>query len=366
MEDSIWKEKIARRTTRRSWELLALIVTFSFLLGAWSWYFFIYIKTPEYALHNIQSAIQSHDIEDFRKSVNLDILLPKAYDDLTTDMFKDDKALPPKTKTLFENFYILIKPMIVAGIQDDISQYVNTGIWKKNEEKGSILKGQQLGIDFDELIERSNLRNIQLKQIASIIKTGKTATAEIQICEEYTKTDFTLRVRLEQETNGNWQVVYIENYKDFLNTLQTIQETDLSSYLQSTQTIIDSHNKTGKKQQEKFHNIMQLEQAGLTDLQRLKLQSFIESEVIPDNEARDAELKSVAIPAGAKHLHNLRLQVDTLTIAAWKHFLDGITQNNQKQLEEAESLHKQSLEMDQKVSNIIKHAATSRELTKIL
>jgi len=366
MEDSIWKEKIGRRTTRRSWELLALIVTFSFLLGAWSWYFFIYIKTPEYALHNIQSAIQSHDIEDFHKSVNLDILLPKAYDDLTADMFKDDKALPPKTKTLFENFYILIKPMIVAGIQDDISQYVNTGIWKKNEEKGSILKGQQLGIDFDELIERSNLRNIQLKQIASIIKTGKTATAEIQICEEYTKTDFTLRVRLEQETNGNWQVVYIENYKDFLNTLQTIQETDLSSYLQSTQAIIDSHNKTGKKQQEKFHNIMQLDQAGLTDLQRLKLQSFIESEVIPDNEARDAELKSVAIPAGAKHLHNLRLQVDTLTIASWKHFLDGMTQNNQKQLEEAESLHKQALEMDQKVSNIIKHAATSRELTKIL
>jgi len=366
MEDIIWKEKIARRTVRRSWELLALIVIFSFLLGAWAWYFFIYIKTPEYALHNIQSAIESHDIEDFRKSVNLDILLPKAYDDLTADMFKDDKALPPKTKTLFENFYILIKPMIISGIQDDISQYVNTGIWKKNEEKGSILKGQQLGIDFDELIERSNLRNIQLKQIASIIKTGKTATAEIQICEEYTKTDFTLRVRLEQETNGNWQVVYIENYKDFLNTLQTIQETDLSSYLQSTQAIIDSHNKTGKKQQEKFHNIMQLDQAGLTDLQRLKLQSFIESEVIPDNEARDAELKSVAIPAGAKHLHNLRLQVDTLTIASWKHFLDGMTQNNQKQLEEAESLHKQALEMDQKVSNIIKHAATSRELTKIL
>lgn len=366
MEDIIWKEKLARQTARRSWELLALIVVFSFLLGAWSWYFFIYTKTPEYALHNIQSAIHSHNLENFRKSINMDILLPKAYDDLTTDMFKDDKTLPPKTKTLFENFYILIKPLILSGVQDDISQYVNTGIWKKDEEKNSILKGQQLGIDFDEFIERSNLRNIQFKGIGSILKNEKTAIAEIKICEEYTKTDFTLRVRLEQENNGNWQVVYIENYKDFLNTIQSIQEKDITSYLQSTQTIIDSHNKAGKKQQEKFHNIMQLEQASLNDLQRLKLQSFIESEVIPDNEARDAELKSVIVPAGAKHLHTLRLQVDALTIASWKSFLDGMTQNNQKQLEEAESLHKQALEIDQKVSNIIKHAATSRELTKIL
>lgn len=365
MDDITWKTKLAQRNqTRHSQDLVTFIIIFSLLLGGWAWYFFIYTRTPDYALQQVQSAIKNHDRETFRKFVNADLLTSVAYDDLTVDLFSYDQTLTPSTKALFEKFYVLVKPTITKGMLSAFDSYIETGNWQEPEAV-SLLKGQQLGIDFDEFLERSQLRNTSFREITDIKKDGKTATALIAIQEDYTQADFTLQVQLEADENGHWQIAYLKNYQEFLQTVGQLQNKDVAVYIAVTQKIVSDYNNLFLQQQVKFKNLTARKTTSLTDKQREQIREFIESDIIPAIEGRDRKLQDVIVPPGAQHLHDLRLQTDELSINAWKNFAMGLTENDTTLLETAETLHKRSLEVDQKVADIIKHTAIAKSIPNI-
>lgn len=60
MDDYTWQKKIRERNFRYRRSLLSLILLIFFALGLGTgmWYFLIYIRTPEYALQQLQSAIE--------------------------------------------------------------------------------------------------------------------------------------------------------------------------------------------------------------------------------------------------------------------------------------------------------------------
>ncbi len=364
MDDFTWKARLEERGQLRRSQNLLIIVSISLLLGLCAWYFFIYTRTPEYALQQVQSAIKSHDKAAFHKYVNTDLLVSKAYDDLTVDLFSYDKNLTPSTKALFEKFYVLVKPTITKGMMNTFDSYIENNAWD-SPASTSLLKGQQLGIDFDEFIERSQIRNVSLQKIGEIKKDGNSATASIDMREDYTQTDFTLLVQLEADDSGHWQISYIKNYQDFLKTIREPLNTDITLYVASTQKLVDDYNNFFSQQQLQFKKIAAHQTNELSNDQRQKISKFIESDIIPGIMGRDNKLKAIEVPAGAKHLHELRLATDELSIDAWQLFAKGIAEDDIASLESAESLHKQSLEMDQKVSDIIKHTAIAKSIPNI-
>lgn len=364
MDDYTWQKKLRQRRIRQRRRLFFVFLLLATFIGTIIWYFLFYTRTPEYTLHQIRTAIEQHDSETFRHYINLDVLTSRAYDDLTIDLFAYDSALTPKTKVMLEKFYILIKPQLSDGLKQSVLSRIEGGAWTLPDGT-DILKGRQLGIDFERFLERSQLRNTSLIGIGSIEHEGTGATAEVNILEDYTQTPFTLQLVMEQDDNGHWQVSYIKNYRQYLDTIAPLHNSDIASYINNTQDIVDAYNSDFGEYQQKFRRLTKTEQGRFSEQQRQQLSTLIEDEIIPALKKRQQKLDDIEIPAGAQYLARQRQQATETTIKAWQHFIKGLRENSSTEFSTAETLHKQELAIDLRVQDIIHHTAISKNIPNL-
>lgn len=363
MDDLTWNMKLTERKIKRRREYWLLALLAALLSGFALWHFF-YACTPEYTMRELQSALRHKDSDAISRYVNLELLSSQAYDDLTRNMFAADSTLSPKTKVLFEKFYVLIKPQFIDGTRTAILDSVKNGSWTP-PHGDNILKGRQLGIDYDYFIERSQLRNSEFLKTISIQRYGHSATATIEIKDTYTQTTFPLELILEQQEDGHWQVAYIKNYREYLDTIEPLQNKDITAYLASTKDIVATYNKTFQQQQKKFRSLTTSPQGRLSDNQTNALRDFLTQEVIPTLCQRQEELDAQDIPSGAQYIAQLRSQSTQATIAAWQHFAKGMAETDQEELEMAETFHKEELDIDRRIDDIIKHTAITSNTSTI-
>ena len=128
-------------------------------------YFAVYTKTPEYAMREMVTAYRAGDAKTFRRHVDLNSITLQGYDDLTSDLFKYDTQLTDRERSLFENFYVLIRRQMCNGAVKVINNYIDTGEWTL---PGEILKGRQLGIDYDLLLDRSLIRHTSFIDLEAV------------------------------------------------------------------------------------------------------------------------------------------------------------------------------------------------------
>ena len=57
------------------------------IAAAVAWYFAYWVKTPQYSLGLIGSAVQKHDFAAFEKHVDMETLYSSAYDDVVVASF---------------------------------------------------------------------------------------------------------------------------------------------------------------------------------------------------------------------------------------------------------------------------------------
>ena len=77
------------------------------------------------------------------------------------------------------------------------------------------------------------------------------------------------------------------------------------------------------------------------------------------------KLDEITVPPGAAYLSQLRQKSTELTVEAWEHFVSGLLLNSHEEFELAETLHKQELEIDLRIEDIIKHTAVSKNIPNI-
>ena len=387
MDDYTWNRKIRARRRRVKYERLIFLLLLIFGTSFAIWNYASRTKTPSYAINEIVTAINSGDSETFNRRVDLNSILNRAYDDLTGDMFKNDENISMSDRLLFENFYVLIRPQMCAGAAKVINTKISTNNWTLPEE---ILKGRQLGIDFDLLLERSLIRNTKIISVENIEHLGEKATAEVHIVEETTNTPFILKITLRNFSNVGWQVgsgtfeifgetwkfpglsfafddnswkvVTVDNYKEYLATVTPIIQAALENYIDATAEIVDSYNYLFSIEQSNFI-IMQRTSSGIMNYsQREKIANYINGTIIPSLEDRQNELSQIEVPPGAMYLANLRQESTKVTIAAWKAYAQGLLDDNAVEFERAESLHKQELILDQRIEEVVKNSAVARNL----
>ena len=364
MDDYTWQKKLKERQTRsHRWQLLFFLCV-AVALGTAAWYFGFFSRTPEYALEQAKLAWQERDGEKFKRYVNLGVLTSRAYDDLTIDLFAYDSTLTPQSKVMFEKFYILIKPQLAQGTEETIMRRLTEGSWTL-PEGADILKGRQLGIDYERFLERSQLRNTTFLKVGKVDRHGSTALAEVKVREDYTQTDFTLVLSMEKAADGHWQVAYIKNYKHYLDTIAPLQNKDIADYIEATRGIVTACNEKLRDQQIKFQSLTDTAAGKLTDYQKKHLRKLLTQEVIPTLQDRQARLDQVEVPKGARYLAEQRKLSTKTTIEAWEHFIKGLEGGDQSEFATAETLHKQELAIDLRVDEIIHHTALSKNIPNL-
>lgn len=356
------------------------------MIGFAIWYFLVYTKTPTYAMESAFDALIENDIKKFERHVDLPSITSRAYDDLTLDLFKYDKQLSEHERSLFENFYVLIRPQISEGAVDVIEYRLNNGVWIL---PGGILTGRQLGVDFDLLLERSLIRHTTIKELGKVEYVGDKARAELKVVEDYTGMPFTLELVLENVADSSrtfgggeielfdhkwtigsfnfnfdgssWKVVGIENYRDYLDVISPILKQELADYIDSTAEIVDRYNGSFRYQQDVFAYMQRTRDGVLTEQQRASVAEYIEGTIIPTLQARQNELDQIGVPNGAKYLSERRRESTDITIQAWQYYVRGLREESPTAFDTAESLLKQELAVDQRIEEIIHNSAITRE-----
>ena len=364
MDDYTWQKRLRARRTREHRRLYLGLFLLASLIGATVWYFLFYIRTPEYALSQIQSAIEQQDGEKFKHYVNAELLSSRAYDDLTVDLFAYDSELTPKTKAMFEKFYIMIKPQLAEGLETASLGRIASGNWNLPEGT-DILKGRQLGIDFERFIERSQIRNTTLVSIGKVEHDGRSATADVEIIEDYTQTPFTLQLAMEQAEDGHWQVAYIKNYKAYLDKISPLQNKDIADYIEATKNIVSDSNEHFEVYQNHFKRLNNSKSGHLSKQQKQTIAALIEDDIIPALQERQAKLDAIEVPAGAQYLARQRQQATETSIKAWQHYTKGLKEDSPAEFATAETLHKQELAIDLRVQDIIRHTAISKNIPNL-
>lgn len=383
MDDYTWNKKIRARRRRRKIERVLVLGWLALALSCVIWYYTSYTKTPSYAVNELLAAVEAADVADFNRRVDLMAVTTRAYDDLTGDLFKYDTQISASDRQLFENFYVLIRPQMCQGAVKVINTRVASGKWTLPEE---ILKGRQLGIDYDLLLERSLICHTTIAGVKNIEHLGDSAVAEIDVVEDFSQTPFTLKVTLENfggiswqvgsrtfelfgetlkfpglsftlDDNG-WKIVSVDNYKEYLETISPILQRDLDRYLDATAEIVYRYNEILRDEQNEF---IVLQRAG----DGAQVVAFINEKIIPTLAERQRELNMVQIPNGARYLANLRYQSTETTIRAWQFYAQGVAENNSVAFETAESVHKQELILDQRIDELIRNAAVARNLPEL-
>ena len=366
MDDIAWERSLALRRQRiqrqRRYFFLFLFAAIAIAVGVW--HHFFYTRTPEYALKEVQTAIEERDKEKFARYVNLELVTNQAYDDLTRDLFAYDSTLTPQTRVLFEKFYVLVKPELTRGTQEAILRRIESGLWTLPDGL-DILKGRQLGIDFERFLERSQIRNIEYINVESAHVVGDTADVQVSIRDRVTEIPFSLRLRMERAQDGHWQVIRMENYKLYLDALATRQNQDIADYIAATYDIVSSYNQMLESQRARFSALARQAHGVFYGDTADAVAALIENETIPTLKERQNQLDAIAIPRGAAYLANMRHTSTDLSIAAWTHYLKGITTGENEEYNTAETLLKQELEIELRITDIIQHNTVSQALPDI-
>ncbi len=392
MDDYTWKKRLEARRNRRKREryfalffLIALIASFFLYIG-------VYTKTPNYAMQTAQKALSENDFYTFNRYVDLVSLTSKAYDDLTVDIFKYDNQLSERERSLFENFYVLIRPQIAQGAVEVIDYKISNNLWTLPD---GILQGRQLGIDFDLLLERSMIRHTTIVDIGNVEYSDvDKATVNLNVIEDYTSTPFTLQLEIEK-VNGagwsfggfefnlldrkwkvgtlnfnlgtsDWRVVGINNYRDYLDIVAPTLKQELADYIDSTQEIVDRYNAAFRVQQNEFSYMQRTQSGVMNSQQKERIASYIENNIIPMLQNRQQELDSIEIPNGALYLSKLRRETSNITVSAWAYYIKGLRENSAESFYTAETLHKQELAIDQRIEEIVHNSAIGRERPDVI
>lgn len=359
------KSRIERRRKAQQQQLLLVIAFFSVALGGWLWYHFIYIRTPEYAIKSLQSAITQHDAEKAERYLALDKILSSAYDDLTDDMLRYDSSLTDDNRDRYTAFYAQIKPEMVGDLNAAILRFAGTGEWILPDGT-DITKGRLLGIDFERFLERSQIRSTELVDEPSVHVTGnQTASGTVTIRDRFTQYTFTLHFSMHQAEDGHWQITRIDNYRTYLDTISPRQNRDIADYIAATHGIVKEYNEQFEAQRTRFRALTAQARGRLTGNTAAAIKALIQNEVVPTLKERQEQLDAVSIPPGAKYLANQRHTSTDLTIEAWKHYLHAMERQSNEEFQTAETLLKQAVETDMRIKDIIRHNTVSQALPDI-
>ncbi len=386
MDEYTWRKRREQRRRRLRNERIALLVFVIILVSGVIWYVTSYKKTPNYAMAEAITSLHSDDKTNFKNHVDFDSVTLKGYDDLTVDLFKYDTQLSEHERSLFENFYVLIRNQMCQGAVKVINTCLDTGQWTLPEE---MLKGRQLGIDFDLLLERSLIRHTSIIDVENVQNLGDRATADVKVVEDYTQQPFSLKVTLENfggginlggtsfEIFGNkieipgisfklganeWKVVRVENYREYLDTVSPALKQELADYIDATNEIVERYNAVFLEQQSNFVDMQKTSDGIISEEKRNQIADYINQTIIPTLSNRQDDLNEIPVSKGAQYLANLRKESTAVTIQAWQFYASGLIDDDSAAFDTAESLHKQELALDQRIEELIYNSAIAREV----
>ena len=186
--------------------IAALVAVVAIVLG---WYFLYFTKTPVYSLNLAREAVEKHDVNAFKKHVDMDSIIGSSYDDVVAMQLEDPEIKNSPFRDLAEVMFQGLKPKIVPILSNEIY----SAIAKQPENSEQNAREKQAA---DEMKEKTGVKDLEFKSIGSATVDGNSAVVPVTFNSQELNQDVTFNLAMKKLDDGTWQAVKINNFKEFL------------------------------------------------------------------------------------------------------------------------------------------------------
>lgn len=186
--------------------IAVLVAIVAIALG---WYFLYFTKTPVYSLNLAREAVEKHDVNAFKKHVDVDSIIGSGYDDVVAMQLEDPEIKNNPLKGLAEVMFQGLKPKIVPILSNEIY----SAIAKQPESSDQNAREKQAA---DEMKEKTGIKDLEFKSIGSATVDGNSAVVPVTFNSKELNQDVTFNLAMKKLDDGTWQAVKINNFKEFL------------------------------------------------------------------------------------------------------------------------------------------------------
>ena len=181
-----------------------LFITIGLIVAlAAGFYFGYWTKTPAYAAGEIQQALQKKDLQLFKERVNMEKVYSYAIDDILDELKAD--SLP--------------EHKIAAAIVKGLKQEIITELIHRTESSFEMETRQSKSF-LDEPVESitayAGSAALSMTDVLNVEEQGNSAIVKVKIHDKDLNKDFIRHEKKEQDINGSWTAVRVQNLKEYL------------------------------------------------------------------------------------------------------------------------------------------------------
>ena len=334
--------------------LLLVVVLLVVVVGGYFAYA-SYENTPARIAEKAFAAVKAGDYGTLADTADLPSIITGCYRDLTRDLFAYDTTLTNDEKIIFETFYQKIEPEVVGGTAPLLETYLTSGSWQEPSGE-SLLKGRSLGVDYELLVEKSRLRDLELVALGEVVEADGRYTVSAEVRDTVTDTPYTL-VFGYTRVDGEYKIAAIDNYKAMLDILTPIYKSEVNSYLGTTAAIVSKYNRTLEQEEQEFELLTRSKSGTLSDRQRIRIASYIRGTLVKTLTERQKELDTVPVPVAARYLANLRKASTDLAVKSWQEYAKGLEENDPAAIHTSRAIHKDEIDIENRISDYIRGTA---------
>jgi len=193
------------------------VLTIVIICGYWYW-----TTTPEHAVFQIKSAINTHDVDRFEKYVALDEALESIFDQVLSSSLgsasnNSEDGFKQLGSMIGLGMINMLKPNLVSYGKQEIIKYIKTGSYSDISAAGSDAeKFREVVGDF------SQLKHVSIDNY-SIHKQGMLSILNVPIENKDVGKSFDLEIIM-NDKGGYWQVTGFRNIGDILREINAIKQ----------------------------------------------------------------------------------------------------------------------------------------------
>ncbi|WP_182187849.1 DUF2939 domain-containing protein [Pectinatus frisingensis] len=330
---------------------IAGIIVILISCGTLYWYFGYYVKTPDYAIKKIGTSIAEHDVKTFNKYVDRKALLDDLADSVTESIVHADQQSVDGTGFAMQEYSSIFKKAFIKGFDEALTDYVTYGEVAVKQNSDDQSTGTS---DYADLLQTSGLNNLTYNsyKLVSIDKQTKKALLEVDVVQNEIDEPFAFNVTMEQQADGHWEMVKVENFSDFLKLLNEKRRQEMLSYVSKTDALMTEHDKTFKNIDGQLQDIKDTGSIGNNDV-RNNLKNIINDNMLPHWHMLKEALAAVSVPKSAETLQRLRLKICDLYIAYYENYVKWLDDKEIKSLREAESNLKRAKTLETNETDLV-------------
>ena len=287
-------------------------------------------NTPEVVFKNVEKSIENHDRENFYKFVDVESILNSSYDEIVEGLADSDKTMGIEAREAVKNFTQMLKTPLLLSLRTAIDDYVATGKFNASENLG-----------VKDILTKTGIDKVEYRGVEKISVNENEAVADIKVFQSEMEREFIFKVVLHMTDSGEWKIIGVQNFRDFIIQVGESRRDKLENYLSRTKEINSVHDEIIHDAEQKYHEILSQGSLGQENI-RADLKNLMLDVVKRDWETRKQELLDLNVPTDAVTLHNLRIRICDLEISYATEYAQWMTDKKAATIKSAEEKRRQA------------------------